>query len=460
MLTVGRSDDEMMETIKSSTGSVQFEWNEHEEMTQDKYILEVKNLKQHFPIYKGFFQRVVGYTKAVDGVSFSLVEKEVLGVVGESGCGKTTTGRSILRLYEPTDGEIWYRREDGSRINVVDLNKRDMKKLRREMRMIFQDPFSSLNPRLTVKDLIGEPLVIQKEARGKELEERVAKLMRSVGLDPNYMSRYPHEFSGGQRQRIGLARTLALSPRLIIADEPVSALDVSVQAQVLNLLQELKEELGLTLIFIAHDLSVVEHVSDRIAVMYVGKIVELAESEELLRHPMHPYTEALVSAVPPADPDIHLERIILEGDVPSPANPPSRVRVPSPLPICQGYMSCIKEGGQRILDIGTGSGVLAIAALKLGLEMGLGLDIDPCARVEASENAELNGLSQRMDISGCSLDTLQGVFFLITANLRFPTLKAYLKNMIDLTETGSFLVISGIKINEISKWKICPRELG
>lgn len=305
------------------TAPVEFEWNEQNEMKDDRYILEVKELRQHFPIYRGFFQRVVGYTKAVDGVSFSLVDQEVLGVVGESGCGKTTTGRSILRLYEPTSGEVWYRRADGGRVNVVNVSKREMKELRREMRMIFQDPFSSLNPRLTVKDLIGEPLVIHKEARGKELEERVGDLMRSVGLDPNYMSRYPHEFSGGQRQRIGLARTLALSPRLIIADEPVSALDVSVQAQVLNLLQELKDELGLTLIFIAHDLSVVEHVSDRIAVMYVGKIVELAGSEELLRHPMHPYTEALVSAVPPADPDIHLQRIILEGDVPSPANPPA-----------------------------------------------------------------------------------------------------------------------------------------
>jgi oligopeptide/dipeptide ABC transporter ATP-binding protein len=291
--------------------------------TDNHTILEVKDLKQHFPIHRGLLQRVVGYIKAVDGVSFSLREEEVLGLVGESGCGKTTLGRTILRLYDPTAGQIRFRKHDGDWIDISALSQKEMKPLRREMRMIFQDPFSSLNPRFTVKDIIGEPLIIHGIAKGKHVEDRVADLMRAVGLDPNYMRRYPHEFSGGQRQRIGIARTLSLSPRLIVADEPVSALDVSVQAQVLNLLQDLKEKLGLTLIFIAHDLSVVEHVCDRIAVMYVGKIVELAEAEEVLRNPKHPYTEALVSAVPPADPDIHLERIALSGEVPSPANPPS-----------------------------------------------------------------------------------------------------------------------------------------
>jgi oligopeptide/dipeptide ABC transporter ATP-binding protein len=318
-----QAETEQSETGQSETGQSEIEAVEIVEPgKENQIILEVKGLKQHFPIHQGFFQKVVGHIKAVDGVDLFIRENEALGLVGESGCGKTTVGRTILRLYEPTDGEIWYRKADGERVDVAQLSAKEMKPLRREMRMIFQDPFSSLNPRLTVKDIIGEPLVIHKIASGRDLENRVGDLMTAVGLDPNYMRRYPHEFSGGQRQRIGLARTLALSPRLIIADEPVSALDVSIQAQVLNLLQSLKDELGLTLLFIAHDLSVVEHMCDRIAVMYVGKLVEVAGAEELLRNPRHPYAEALVSAVPPADPDIRPKRIILEGDVPSPSNPP------------------------------------------------------------------------------------------------------------------------------------------
>jgi oligopeptide/dipeptide ABC transporter ATP-binding protein len=291
--------------------------------TDTNTILEVKDLKLYFPIRQGIFQKVVGYVKAVDGVSFSLREGQVLGLVGESGCGKTTVGRTVLRLYDPTSGEIRFRRTNGQWVDIARIRQSEMKPLRSEMRMIFQDPFSSLNPRLTVKDIIAEPLEIHNIAHGEAAEKRVAQLMQEVGLNPALMRRYPHEFSGGQRQRIGIARTLSLNPRLVIADEPVSALDVSVQAQVLNLLEELKERLGLTVIFIAHDLSVVEHISDRIAVMYVGKIVEMAETDELLHRPLHPYTEALLSAIPPADPDIRPNRIRLQGDVASPANPPS-----------------------------------------------------------------------------------------------------------------------------------------
>jgi oligopeptide/dipeptide ABC transporter ATP-binding protein len=291
--------------------------------TNENIILEVKNLKLHFPIHAGILRREVGAVRAVDGVNFQLRDGEVLGLVGESGCGKTTVGRTLLRLYDPTDGEIWYNTANGDRVNLADISQREMKPLRRELRMIFQDPFSSLNPRFTVKDIIGEPLAIHGVAHGKEAEKQVAELMESVGLNPRLMRRYPHEFSGGQRQRIGLARALSLNPRIVIADEPVSALDVSVQAQVLNLLQELQERLGLTLIFIAHDLSVVEHISDRIAVMYIGKIVEMTDTETLLTEPLHPYTEALLSAIPPPNPDIQMERIQLEGEVPSPANPPS-----------------------------------------------------------------------------------------------------------------------------------------
>ena len=313
----------------------------------DNNILEVKDLKMYFPIYRGLLQRVAGHVKAVDGVSLDLREREVLGLVGESGCGKTTVGRTILRLYDPTSGEIRFKRKTGEWVDIARISLKDMKPLRREMRMIFQDPFSSLNPRLTVKDIIGEPLEIHNVAHGRKNEERVAELMEAVGLNPAYMRRYPHEFSGGQRQRIGLARTLSLNPRMIIADEPVSALDVSVQAQVLNLLQELKERLGLTLIFVAHDLSVVEHISDRIAVMYVGKIVELADTEELLQHPLHPYAEALLSAIPPADPDIHPNRIQLQGEVPSPANPPAgcifHPRCSYAKPVCKEQIPTLEE---------------------------------------------------------------------------------------------------------------------
>jgi len=330
----------------------------------NRKILEVKNLKKYFPIRKGLLQRTVGNVRAVDDISFTIQENEVLGLVGESGCGKTTVGRTILRLYEPTDGEIWFHAEDGRRVDIANIELKAMKPLRQEMRMIFQDPFSSLNPRLTVKDIISEPLIIHKIAKGREAEDRVSELMLSVGLDPVYMRRYPHEFSGGQRQRIGLARTLSLSPRLIIADEPVSALDVSVQAQVLNLLQELQERLGLTLLFVAHDLSVVEHVSDRIAVMYVGKLVEVAETRTLLRNPLHPYAEALISAVPPADPAMRVDRIIMQGDVPSPANPPPGCVFH---PRCQYAKDVCSQEVPQLKEIQTGHWASCLFAEELKL---------------------------------------------------------------------------------------------
>ena len=285
-------------------------------------LLEVHNLKKHLPIQRGLFRRTVGHVRAVDGVDIHVKVGETLGLVGESGCGKTTTGRLILRAIEPTEGQILFRRDEGM-VDIATMSKPQLKTLRREMQIIFQDPFSSLNPRMSVFDIISEPLIIHGENNADVLNKRVRDLLEMVGLKSQHMNRYPYAFSGGQRQRIGIARALALNPKLIVADEPVSALDVSIQAQVINLLEDLQQEFGLTYLFIAHNLSVVEHISDRVAVMYLGKIVELAPATELYMDPKHPYTEALLSAVPRTDPDQKSQRIILAGDVPSPANPPA-----------------------------------------------------------------------------------------------------------------------------------------
>ena len=295
-----------------------------ERSMNSKLLLEVKDLKMHFPIKRGFFAaRTVGYVKAVDGVSLFIREGETLGLVGESGCGKTTTGRLIMRAYDPTAGEIWFTDRNLGRVDVAALDKPQLKQLRQNMQLIFQDPYSSLNPRMTLLEIVGEPLYVNKVAEGKEMKDRVADLLQVVGLRPEYMTRYPHAFSGGQRQRIGVARALALNPQLVVCDEPVSALDASVQAQILNLLMDLQDKFRLTYLFISHDLSVVEHISDRVAVMYVGKLVESATTTELYTQPRHPYTEALLAAVPKPDPRFRNEPIILPGEVADPANPPS-----------------------------------------------------------------------------------------------------------------------------------------
>jgi len=309
-------------------------------------LLEVKNLKKHFPIKGGILSKTIGHVLAVDGISFTLQAGETMGLVGESGCGKSTAARAILRLIEPTGGEVSFEGQD-----ILKLPKKPMRALRRQMQIIFQDPYASLNPRMTVGSIVGEPLEIHKIARGRQKEEMVASILEKVGLRPEHMRRYPHEFSGGQRQRIGIARALALNPKLIIGDEPVSALDVSIQAQVINLLEDLQKEFNLTYLIIAHDLSVVEHISNRVAVMYLGKIVELATDRELYTNPSHPYTEALLSAVPRPDPTIKKQRIILPGDVPSPINPPAG---------CRFHTRCLykKEQCERIepelKDIGGG----------------------------------------------------------------------------------------------------------
>ena len=295
-------------------------------------LLRVDGLVKHFPILAGVFQRQVGVVHAVDGISFGVRAGETFGLVGESGCGKSTAGRTILQLYRPTAGHVYFKDQD-----LVTLKGEDLRRMRQKMQMIFQDPYASLNPRMTIREIVGEPLTVHEVAKNKEIDERVDQLLDTVRLNPGFASRYPHEFSGGQRQRIGIARALALQPEFIVCDEPISALDVSIQAQVINLLEDLQAKFGLTYLFIAHDLSMVRHISSRVAVMYLGILAETAQRNELYEHPLHPYTQALLSAVPVPDPFVEekRQRIILQGDVPSPVNPPSGCRFRTRCPLAE-----------------------------------------------------------------------------------------------------------------------------
>ena len=327
-------------------------------------VLDVRNLRKHFPIRQGLFSRVTGQVKAVDDVSFSIEAGETLSLVGESGCGKTTTSRCILRAIKPSGGEILFRTESGAQVDVAPLDSGQMRPLRRQKQMIFQDPFSSLNPRMTISEIIGEPLLVNGMTDTAERNARVADLLELVQLPSAYLNRFPHAFSGGQRQRIGIARALALNPSLIVADEPVSALDVSVQAQIVNLMLDLQDRLGLAYLFVAHDLSVVKHISHRVAVMYVGRIVEIAPTTRLFTTPHHPYTEALLSAVPVPDPRRRAQRIVLEGDVADPSNPPSGCHFH---PRCQYATAQCKIETPALTEIAPGHAVRCLRAKELSL---------------------------------------------------------------------------------------------